>query len=111
MLPTFNVDVSEMSVPKLMDAVGNSGGESSLGVTGRGFSLRRENSVMYNSVSCVGLTAEARESCTSRADGGPGSPSVPPAVGPDGRNSFPHRTHVDDRVERGDTLRRDRFQG
>ena len=51
----LNVDVSEMSVSRLMVAVGESRGESSLGVTGRGFSLRREKPVMHDSVSCVDL--------------------------------------------------------
>ena len=46
-----NVDVSEMSAPRLMVAVGESRGESSLGVTGRSFSFRREKSVMHDSVS------------------------------------------------------------
>ena len=68
-----NVDVSKMPVPRLMVAVGESRGESSLGVTGRGFLLRREKSVMHDSVSCVGLMdGEARESYPSRADRGAG---------------------------------------
>ena len=76
-----NVDVSEMSVPRLMVAVGESRGESSLGVTGRGFSLRREKSVMHNSVSCVGLTAERLEKAVQvEQTGEPDSPSFPPAV-------------------------------
>ena len=33
----LNVGASEMSVPRLMIAIGESRGESSLGVTGRGF--------------------------------------------------------------------------
>ena len=47
----LNVGASEMSVPRLIVAVGESRGESSLGVTGRGFSLRREKSMMHDSVS------------------------------------------------------------
>ena len=37
----LNVDVSEMSVSRLMVVVGESRGESSLGVTGRGFDGQR----------------------------------------------------------------------
>ena len=63
-----NVDVSEMSVPRLVVAVGESRGKSSLGVTGRGFSLRREKSVMHDSVSCADLMGgEANESCSREA--------------------------------------------
>ena len=58
---SLNVDVSEIPVPRLMVAVSESRGESSLGITGRGFSLRKETLVMHDSVSCVGLMAERLE--------------------------------------------------
>ena len=70
----LNMDVSEMFIHRLlMVASGESKGESSLGITGRGFSLRREKLVMHDSVSCVDLMGrEARENCSSRADRGAG---------------------------------------